>query len=114
MPKRVLLLLTLSLFLILTTGTIINAQTPEIEVTSQIDTSDYRTVMMGMLDEFLLTAQTFDATNTAYTQAAGFSGDPLYIAPLIDIAFFTRLQDFLAFREGICIAVYAYLVGKNS
>lgn len=99
MPKRILLLLTLSVFLILTTGTIINAQAPEIEVASQIDTSDYRATMMGMLDELLLTAQTFDATNTAYTQAAGFSGDPLYIAPLIDIAFFTRLQDFLAFRE---------------
>ncbi len=53
------------------------------------DLSHYRTTMIHLVGD-LIDARSFGGANTTLIEAIGEVGDPLYIAPLIDLAFFTR------------------------
>ena len=58
------------------------------------DLSDHRTVMIMMLGALQDAQRTGDITlNLGLIQEVGNSGDPLYIAPLLDIGYFARFGD---------------------
>lgn len=83
MVKQRLFVMILSLLLALVGIAPVNAQ-------RGIDTSDYLGTMRGMLNNFIETANTMDSSNRGYFDAAANSGDPLYLAPLIDFWYFAR------------------------
>lgn len=100
MTKRLLLGLIVSMLFLSVT---VNAQTNQnnIQVNQLVDVTNHHETMLGMLDEVLLAREILDGRDRAYIDNVANSGDPLYIAPLIDLAFFVRFQDFAYIRDGI-------------
>ena len=78
------------LFILILSALLLTLSAGNLSAQRNVDTSDYLGTMRGMLDNFIETAQTYDGSNRGYIDAVANSGDPLYLAPLIDMWYFAR------------------------
>lgn len=73
--------------------------------TGRVDVGDHRAAMLALIAEMLEARELLDGSHHPNLDAVANSGDPLYTAPLIDLAFFARYQDFVEIRDAVFFAL---------